>query len=181
MQAPVELVPLRCIRCDTPVAAGPDEVAWICVQCGQGLLLDEARGLGPLEIQAAAGISPGALGRPFWVANGQVRLQREAKGGFLGSQAGQAERFWAEPRRFYIPAFTCPLDELLELGAYLIQQQANLQPGPPARFQPVTLSPADVPALAEFIILAVEAGRKDNLKRIDVGLNLEDPDLWVLP
>jgi len=103
MQAPVELVPLRCLRCDTPVPAEPDEVAWLCAQCGQGLLLDEAKGLAALEIQTAAGIPPGALGRPFWVASGQVRLQRETHEGFIGRRTGQAERFWAEPRRFFVP------------------------------------------------------------------------------
>ena len=181
MQAPVELVPLRCLRCDTPVPAEPDEVAWLCAQCGQGLLLDEAKGLAVLEIQTAPGIPPGALGRPFWVASGQVRLQRETHEGFIGRRTGQAERFWAEPRRFFVPAFTCPLDELLELGSFLVQQQPALQVGPPARFQPVTLPPDDVAALAEFVVLAVEAGRKDNLKRMDVAVTLGSPALWVLP
>jgi hypothetical protein len=181
MPAPVELVALRCLRCETPVPAGPDEVAWVCGQCSQGLSLDPDHGLVPLEIQGAAGIPAGAQGRPFWVVDGQVRLQREAQGGFLGNRTEQAERFWAVTRRFFIPAFTCPLDELLELGAFLIEQQPNLQPGPLSRFQPVTLSPTDVPALAEFIVLAVEAGRKDNLKRIDISLNLDSPALWILP
>lgn len=182
MQAPVELVPLRCLRCDTPVPAEPDEVAWVCGQCGQGLLLDETHGLAPLEIQASAEISPGALGRPFWVANGQVRLQRQARGGgILSSPGGQAERFWSESRRFFVPAFTCPLDELLDLGAFLVQQQPTLQLGSPARFQPVTLSPDDVTALAEFIVLAIEAGRRDSLRQVEILLNLDKPALWILP
>lgn len=181
MQAPVELVPLRCLRCETPVPAEPDEVAWICSRCGQGLLLDEARGLAALEIHIASGIPPGALGRPFWVASGQVRLQRGTHEGFIGRRTGQAERFWAGPRRFFIPAFTCPLDEMLELGALMIQQQPDLRPGPPAHFRPVTLPPADVAALAEFIVLAIEAGRKDNLRSIEAAVNLDSPSLWILP
>ena len=38
------LVALQCTRCSTPVPAEPDEVAWICLNCGQGLLLDEVEG-----------------------------------------------------------------------------------------------------------------------------------------
>jgi hypothetical protein len=181
MQAPVELVPLRCLRCDTPVPAEPDEVAWICEQCGQGLLLDEAQGLAALDIHFAAGIPPAAKGRPFWVTMGQVQLVRESREGFIGSKTGQAERFWAEPRRFFIPAFTCPLEDLLEMGSSLVQRPLDLQPGPPVRFLPVTSSPEDVPALAEFIVLAVEAERKDNLRRIETQMSLGSPVLWVLP
>ena len=38
-QKPVELVPLLCVRCQAPVPARPGEVAWVCEQCGQGLVL----------------------------------------------------------------------------------------------------------------------------------------------
>jgi len=56
-----------------------------------------------------------------------------------------------------------------------------LQEGPAARYEPVTLSPDDAPALAEYIVMAVEAGRKDSLKAAEISVYLEPPDLWVLP
>jgi hypothetical protein len=39
----------------------------------------------------------------------------------------------------------------------------------------------DVSAAAEFIVMAIEAGRKDKLKELDFSLKLSTPVLWILP
>jgi hypothetical protein len=177
----VELVPLRCLRCDTPVPAEPDEIAWACGQCGQGLLLDETQGLVPLAIHSASGIPAGAAGRPFWVVSGRVALERETYGSLLGNKTGEAERFWEAPRRFIIPAYRCSLDELLATGGQLLLQPPAIAPGPAAPFAPAILPPADLRALAEFIVLALEAGRRDQLKKVGLSIQLGEPELWILP
>jgi hypothetical protein len=92
MPAAVTLVPLLCFKCQAAIPANPDEVAWVCPTCGQGLLLSEEKGTGPLEIRCSAAILPGKIGRPFWVAQGQVAMQRRIFGG--GDQSSQAEDFW---------------------------------------------------------------------------------------
>jgi hypothetical protein len=56
-----------------------------------------------------------------------------------------------------------------------------LQPGTAARFEPVTLALEDVKPLAEFIIMALEAGRKDKLRDIQFSLEMSPPVLWILP
>jgi hypothetical protein len=38
-----------------------------------------------------------------------------------------------------------------------------------------------LPSLIEFIILGIEAGRKDNVKSIDISVELDTPHLWILP
>jgi hypothetical protein len=38
-----------------------------------------------------------------------------------------------------------------------------------------------VQAFAEFLILAVEAARKDKVKEIRFELELQPPTLWILP
>jgi hypothetical protein len=178
MGAPIELVPLLCIKCEAPLPAEPNEIAWVCTRCGQGMLLDESRGLLPLHVQYAAGITPDATGRPFWVADGQVSLQREL---YSGNKSAEAQLLWAQPRRFTIPAYTCPLDTLLQIGPQLLLKPPALQSGPAVRFQPVTLSPGDLQALAEFIVVAIEAERSDMLKQIEVAVGLGEPVLWILP
>lgn len=180
MTAPVTLVPLRCTRCGTPVPAEPDQVAWRCAQCGQGLLLDESRGLEPLEIHFAAGIAPANSGRPFWVVDGDVRVQRVTYTVFR-KKTEDAERFWDQPRRFFVPAFTGSLDELLTIGVRLFHHPPALQPGEPADFVPVTLPPEAVSALAEFIVISIEAERRDKVKAVDLSLQLDEPSLWILP
>lgn len=178
MGAPIELVPLLCIKCETPIPAEPDEIAWVCARCGQGMLLDETKGLLPLQVQYSASIPAGATGRPFWVMDGQVNLQREL---YSGNKNADAQLMWARPHRFTIPAYTCPLETLLQYGPQLLLKPPALQSGPAASFQPVTLSPGDIQALAEFIVVAIEAERSDMLKQIVVSVKLGEPVLWILP
>ena len=178
MTAPVELIPLRCLRCETPVPAQPEEVAWCCSQCGQGLLLDESKGLVRLEIHYSAGIPPNGIGKPFWVAEGQVTVVRDT---YSGDKSADAQRFWGDGRRFILPAFAGTLENLVSFSLQYLQQPPELQPGPAARFEPVTLSPNDLAAAAEYLVMTIEAGRKDILKVVSVGVTLSGPALWVLP
>jgi hypothetical protein len=142
--------------------------------------LDEERGLLALEVNYSAGIAPHASGKPFWVAEGLVTLQRESFGS-SGKQAAEAQKFWSKTHCFFIPAFHCSLETLLSLGSSLILNPPDLQPGPPAQFEPATLYAEDVKAAAEFIIMAIEAGRKDKIKEIKFSLELSAPVLWILP
>jgi hypothetical protein len=171
---------LICPQCSTPIPAGLEEVAWACAQCGQGIVLDESLGLERLEIHYSAEIPPNARGKPFWVADGRARMQRQTYGS-AGKQGQQAEAYWSQPRRFFVPAFQAPLERLLELARGMLLNPPALSPGPAAPFEPVTLYRADVLSAAEFIVMAVEAGRKDQLKSIDFELQLSKPVLWILP
>jgi hypothetical protein len=152
----------------------------MCARCGQGLLLDEDQGLAPISISFATGIPPDTEGHPFWVADGTVSMARETYSVF-GKKTDESETFWSRSHRYFVPAFDCSLDRLVNLGTQLLQQPPVLQPGTPVPFEPVTLSPRDVPALAEFIVVAIEAGRRDKVKQIEVVLQLSEPELWVLP
>lgn len=177
MDAPIELVPLLCVKCETPVPAEIAQVAWVCQRCGQGLLLDEAVGLVELKVNYSAGIPQGSTGKPYWVVEGQARLQREQ---FSGNQNAEAQLMWAQPRQFIIPAYTCSLELLLQQGPDFLQKPPFLQPGSAVPFLPVTLPPADIRPLAEFIVVAIEAERRDMLKKVEVSVQLSEPELWIL-
>lgn len=178
MAGPVELIPLVCIRCGTRLPAEPNEVAWVCPQCGQGQQIDAGRGLVALEVQYAAGIAPGAKGKPFWVARGQAAVQRHT---YSGNQDNEAQRFWAQAHTFYVPAFDTSLETLVTLGRQAIERPPVLQPGPAVPFEAVKFSVEDVQPLAEYIVIGLEADRKDKLKELNVRLTLETPTLWILP
>jgi hypothetical protein len=175
----IELVPLVCCRCQTPVPAQADEAAWVCANCGQGLLLSDSAGTAPLAIHYAAGIPAGKPGRPFWVVDGQVALQRLIYGG--GDQSPNAQAFWQTPRRFYVPAYLLELQTMVDVGTNLLLQAPVLNAGTPAPFLPVTLAPADIQPMAEFIVMGIEAARKDNLKEVQFSLKLSAPELWIVP
>lgn len=180
MDRAIELVPLVCPQCSTPVPAEINEVAWVCAQCGLGLCLDEEKGLAPIEVHYAAGIPDGGRGRPFWVVEGRVSLQRESYDS-ARKEAEQARQFWGEPRHFSIPAFDGTLESLLSQGLTLLRQPPPLQPGSKAAFEPVTLHPLDLRAAVEFLVVAVEAERKDRVKEIQFDLQLSPAVLWILP
>jgi hypothetical protein len=180
MDQPVELIPLVCPQCSTPVPAEVEEVAWVCAQCGQGLSLDEEKGLAPLEVHYAAGVAANTRGKPFWFAEGRVSMQRDTySSSRKDTQA--AQQFWSQPRQFFIPAFSAPLETLLGFGMQLLRQPPNLQAGSKADFDPVVLHLEDVKAAAEFIVVAVEAERRDKVKQIEFTLQLSSPVLWILP
>ena len=174
------LIPLQCLKCQAALPAGLDEVAWVCPTCGQGLILDEEQpgGLDILEIHYAAGIPTGARGRPFWVAQGEVRLRRET---YSGNQAKQSAEFWQSPRLFLVPAYQIGLAELVEQGTQLVSNPPALAEGGSAAFRPVTLNREDLRPMAEFIVMGVEAARRDDLKTLHVQIRLGPAALWILP
>lgn len=184
--SPIRLVPIACVKCRAPLPAQPDEVAWVCEQCGQGLLLDASPAPGPnesatrvLDVFFSSAVKPGQKGRPFWVARGQVALT--ARQTYQGDEGRAAREFWAAPRLFYIPAWETTLDEIVSMGVSFIRSPQRLDPGARVPFLPVVTAPGDVRALVEFMIVSIEADRRDALKTVNFDLKLDPLQLWVLP
>jgi hypothetical protein len=173
----VVLVPLLCLKCSSSLPAEPDQVAWVCPVCNQANYLDDELGLQPLEIFYAGSLAQNATGKPYWVADGQATMQRET---FGSSKNNEAQQFWSQTRRFFIPAYRAPLENLLAQAANLLVNPPDLRAGARARFEPVTMDMKDIAAAAEFILIAVEAGRSDRLKKVDFQLKLSKPVLWIL-
>lgn len=178
MDRPIVLAPLVCIQCQKPIPAEPDEIAWVCSQCGQGMILDEERGLLALQVHYQTTMDPNQKGKPYWVVLGKVSVQRKTYG---ANRDSEADQFWGAPRRFFIPAYSCTLDHLVEFGPYLLSHPLELQPGPAFGFESVTLAASDIQAVVEFIVMAIEAGRKDKLKEVQISVELSQPELWILP
>jgi predicted nucleic acid-binding Zn-ribbon protein len=177
---PVELVPLVCIKCGTAIPAGVEEVAWACAQCGQGMYLDEAHGLEALDIHFAADIAKNSTRKPYWVADGQVTMERETYD-YAGEDGKAAGQFWGQSRRFFVPAYQAPLENLLKVAKAMLLNPPNLKPGPATPFEAATLYRDDVLAAAEFIVIAIEAWREVKIKSINFELKLSKPVLWILP
>lgn len=177
-QAPVRLIPLTCIRCHGPVQAQPDEVAWVCEHCGQGLLLSGEKGLVSLDIFFSKDIQPGEKGMPFWVARGTTQIRRRET--YKGDEMRTAQEFWSSARLFYIPAWETSLEEVVSRGVALLRNPVRMESGPAAPFLPVTTPREDLSALAEFMVVSIEADRKDAMKSIDFDLSLEPAQLWIM-
>ena len=62
----------------------------------------------------------------------------------------------------------------------MVTKPAELKPGLAADFLPVIMHQEDIRAYAEFIIMGIEAQRKDKVKEVAFILQLEQPVLWIL-
>jgi hypothetical protein len=183
---PIRLVPLLCVKCRAPIPAQPDEVAWVCEQCGQGLLLNPApmpevaeNATQPIQVFFSNSISSGTVGRPFWVTQGKVTFRERQT--YKGNETAAAKDFWSVSRLFYVPAWACSLEEILSIGGALLKNPFSMNLGSPCRFAPVILLPSDLQALAEFMVINIEAERRDWLKSVLFDLKLEKPQLWIMP
>jgi hypothetical protein len=177
MTSGATLIALECVRCQTPVPAEPDEVAWICRNCGQGLLLDESVGLRPITVRAAEGPVQGAAWRPYWVVPGHVRFQRRESYG----RDSAPEARWNAPVQFILPAFACSVEQAVAIGVGHLRQPPRLQEGAAQPLAGATVLPEQLAALARFVVLTVEAERSDKLEAVEFTVDLDSPDLWCLP
>jgi hypothetical protein len=171
------LVALQCVRCSTPVPAESDEVAWICQNCGQGLLLDELDGLRPITIHAAAAEGQAHSWKPFWVARGRVRFSRRES---YGREAAPEQR-WEQPVRFVLPAYTTSVERAVALGVGFLQRPPALSEGGAQPLQGASVPPEQIAPLARFVVLSIEAERDDKLEAIEFTVELDTPELWCLP
>ena len=179
----MKLLLLRCPKCNHALAPGQDDRVIQCPNCRVAVAVDEG-GLTLLAAQYAAPtvVQPPAW-LPFWVYRGRVTIkQRRTQGG--RSAEGDAQAFWAQPRRVYIPAWACELLEARDLVAALLEKQLFLEavvPPEEAAFEPAVVTPADARKLLELVIVSLEAERNDYLESFDFDLNLESEALWLLP
>ncbi|HLE22674.1 MAG TPA: hypothetical protein VI701_00045 [Anaerolineales bacterium] len=171
------LVALQCLRCSTPVPAEADEVAWVCQNCGQGLLLDEVDGLKPITVHSAAAAGTTKSWKPFWVALGRVRFSRRES---FGRDAAPEPR-WSQPVRFVLPAYATGVERAVALGVGLLRRPPALEEGEAQVLQGATVLPEQLAALTRFVVLSIEAERNDKLEAIEFTVELDTPELWVLP
>jgi hypothetical protein len=171
------LVALQCVRCSTPVPAEPDEVAWVCQNCGQGLLLDDVDGLRPIAVHAATAEGKADTWKPFWVAAGRVRFTRRES---YGRDAAPEPR-WDQPVRFVVPAYATAVERVVGLGVGFVMRPPALQEGESQSLHGVTVLPEQIAPLTRFIVLSIEAERDDKIEAIEFTVELDTPELWVLP
>ncbi len=178
-QSQISLQPLRCIQCQNDIPAEIDEVVWVCQQCGQAQMLENGQKLIPQEIHYHANVRNDTPGHPFWVAEGRIHMERYTFWGI--NNIDEAINFWKKPRQFFIAGFELPIENVIQWGKYYLQNPIDLKPGLPANFLPITLEVNDVQAIADIIVVGIEASRPDKLKEINFTLTLSLPELWILP
>jgi hypothetical protein len=178
MSAPVELVPLECLRCRSRLPAEEGQVAWLCPACGQGQRLDEAAELQPVEIRFARSAGTGeARWLPFWVLPVRVRVLERVS---YGREQPPDPR-WEQPQPFVLPAFDTRPEDAGQWGARFLKEPVTLVDGPVGSLPSVSVTPEEAQALAEFVVLTLEAERRDKIKSLNAVLDFGEAKLWCLP
>ncbi len=179
MSQAVRLIPLLCPKCQMAVPANQGEVAWVCEQCGQGLALDVGKGALALDVFFSNAIPANTPGKPYWVSRGSVAIARRET--YQGNQSREMQQFWEHARLFFVPAWGLAVADVVSQGVRLLREPYKIQAGSRGKIQPIVLSWVNVKPLAEFMVMSVEAERSDAMKQLDFTINLEPPQLWVLP
>lgn len=181
----MKLILLRCPNCSSALKPGIDDIVYACPNCSLPIHI-EAEGPKIIGIQYAVppkGKDSEKIWVPFWVFEGRVQIkQRETQG--RRSSTKDSLELWGAPRRLYVPAWDLSIHTAQEVGSKITQSQPAMRfVERPAEAQLIRaiVSPDDALKLLEFIILAIEARRKDWLKELVFDLEVGEPALYALP
>jgi hypothetical protein len=180
----MKLILLRCPNCARPLTPENDDVVFMCTNCFTSVSLDES-GLQRVDVRFALPPKgdPGTeQWLPFWVYEGQVQiLKRDTQGRSDGKASDQQ---WARPLLMYVPAWEMSMEVAQEVGSRLITRQPvtrSIERPPAAYMIPAVVTPEEALGLLEFIVLAIEARRRDWLKALDFRIETGEPELWAMP
>jgi hypothetical protein len=181
----MKLLALRCPQCGQKLEPQSNEVVVVaCGHCHTAVTLHQS-GLQPIDIYYAAPANEQVDSwLPFWVFHGRVNLQRrESQGGSKGADKEAAE-LWQRVQRLYTPAWSIPAQRARALGSQLVQAQPIFQAIPrpaEARLTEAIITPEDGLKLLDFIVLTIEAERKDWLRDLQFKIDAGPPALWAIP
>ena len=182
----MKLLLLRCPQCQSPLEPGQLDVVVGCGHCYAAVAVDET-GLRLMKVSYAAmrgDLEEVEQWLPFWVFNGRVHITKRDTQGSSMFSSKNPEQYWDSYRNLYVPAWDLPMATAREIGQKFTQEQTRLQAMPPpseTRLVSAIVSPDDALKLMEFVVLSIEAQRKDWLKRLKFHIEAGAPELWALP
>lgn len=181
----MKLIALRCPQCGQNLEPKHNEVVVTgCKQCHTAVQISQ----NGLRIIAVSYAAPAAdrvdAWLPFWLFDGRVNMQRRQSQGRSKGADKDAAHLWGAPRRLYAPAWNTRASQARQIGSRLVQQQIQFQPieqPPDALITEAIITPEDALKLLDFIVLTIEANRKDDLKEISYQIEAGQPQLWAVP
>ncbi len=182
----MKLILLRCPTCGEGLQPEQDDIVVACNNCHTPVSITQN---GPAKAKVQFAIAKNRRRQsesrwlPFWVFEGQVEIiNRVTQGG--RSRQKDSEKLWQRSGRFFVPAWDIQLHTAQAVGIQLIENPPEIEliPRPTeAHLKAANVDANDARKLLEFIVLAIEARRKDWLKNLDFRLDVDEAKLWALP
>ena len=181
----MKLLALRCPQCGQRLEPQHNEaVVMVCSQCFTAVTMHQT-GLQPIDVHYAAPSNDQVDGwLPFWLFHGRVNIQRRESQGSSKGADKEAAQLWQRVQRLYAPAWSQPAAQARDLGRNLLQAQPLFQTIPrpdEALLTEAVIAPEDSLKLLDFIILTIEAERKDMLRDLKFQIEAGVPALWAIP
>lgn len=170
------LVNLDCPACGSAMSARPHDILFLCPHCGSGAVLGDTE----LELVAGAALMPvpgrrAMLWLPGWSIEADILVDDRRLTG------GRATQGWSGRRRFVIPAFSLPLEDLTSLARALSSGVGATGEIPKEPCHGGTLDLEDALVFIRYLVVGSEIERPDDLAAVSVSITPVSHHIVALP
>jgi hypothetical protein len=183
--ADFKLEAIHCKNCGSGLVVELNDYVTYCSSCGSGFELTDF-GLIPIEVNFAAPVLPAEgdiIYKPFWLVKTHIEiLNREASGGFISNIFGGSGQATSGDITFYIPAFYCSLDAMKHLAQNFTVKNPVASPQKfNSKITGFAYGKEDAKKLSEFILISIEAEKKDTMKNFEYRIDYNAFEVLGIP
>jgi len=175
---------VKCKNCASGLVVELNDSITYCMSCNNGYEIIDGE-LYSIEINFAnAALPPEGelIYKPFWYLKTNVEiLVRESDAGFFSRTFGNTNTTSGSVN-FYIPAFSCPIEFTRQLA--IAYTQRNPVSSPQKKSVKITgfnYGKEDARKLAEFVLISIEAEKKDTMKQFEYRIDFNSFEILGIP
>ena len=179
-----KLEAIKCKNCGSGLVVEVNDYVTYCISCGSGFEIINGE-LNPIEINFSAAALPAEgemIYKPFWLLKTHVEiLERTSSSGHASDVFGGSGKSSGNIN-FYIPAFRCPLESLKFISTEFTTKNPVASPQKfNSKLTGFAYGKEDAMKLAEFLLISVEAEKKDMLKTFRYNISLNSYEILGIP
>jgi len=180
-----KLEAVKCKNCGSGLVVEVNDNIVYCSSCGSGFEIINGE-LNPIEINFAAPALPGKeemIYKPFWLIKSHISiLERKSSGEFFKNLFGGTGEASSGDIIFYIPAFYCPLDKMKNLSTQFTIRNPVASPQKyNVKLFGFAYGREDAKKLSEFILISLEAEKKDTMKSFKYDMKFNSMEILGIP
>jgi len=183
--AEFKLEAIHCKNCGSGLVVELNDYVTYCSSCGSGFEITE-NGLIPIEVNFAAPALRAegeVIYKPFWLVKTHVEIfNRDASGGFMSNIFGGSGKATSGDINFYIPAFYCSLEAMKYLAQTFTMKNPVASPQKyNTKITGFAYGKEDAKKLSEFILISIEAEKKDMMKKFEYRIDYKSLEVLGIP